>query len=474
MTKVNNKLPIIILFIIFAFGIFKYVNKNEDSLILATIGEDNITVDQFINSYSFGSSALKPNPDPKLFFLNAMINEIVLARELSENKQYKIENDDSRIELLKQELVVENIFKIEVENTIKITKEEVLESILNSRKKIKITYLYSSSFDRIVQCRDSLLNGYELHQLLKIKTINDDIIIKETTYMEESQINEPFKNVIFKLSPKIFSKIIRTDLGYYIIRIDDVINNSLSEMEIKKLNSTHKKIIWNKKGEQLAKDFVDSYMSPKNITVKSKSFNDMSVNIYNIYKKFGTIPLDNTSYAEPNQYKDWLNDTLIVHKDGIIKTKQILDYIKIRPIQYDSRNIEYFSNDLEKKLAVIIRDYFLISENTDSYDFGHKDIISQINQWKRKLIVDDYLERLQTSFISDKIEKNNQLYELLNKKLDSLRSTHNISINLELLSDIDVIDDVKGHIPELQLFKLGLPYLRKAYPTPNLMFIYVN
>ena len=157
-----------------------------------------------------------------------------------------------------------------------------------------------------------------------------------------------------------------------------------------------------------------------------------------------------------------------------MNTKQILDYIKIRPFQYDIRNIEYFSNDLEKKLAVIIRDYFLISENTDSYDFGHKDIISQINQWKRKLIVDDYLERLQTSFISDKIEKNNQLYELLDKKLDSLRSTHNISINLELLSDVDVIDDVKGHIPELQLFKLGLPYLRKAYPTPNLMFIYVN
>ena len=104
----------------------------------------------------------------------------------------------------------------------------------------------------------------------------------------------------------------------------------------------------------------------------------------------------------------------------------------------------------------------------------HKDIINQINQWKRKLIVDDYLERIQTSFISDKIEKNNQLYELLDKKLDSLRSIHNISINLELLSDVDVIDDVKGHIPELQLFKLGLPYLRKAYPTPNLMFIYVN
>jgi hypothetical protein len=59
-------------------------------------------------------------------------------------------------------------------------------------------------------------------------------------------------------------------------------------------------------------------------------------------------------------------------------------------------------------------------------------------------------------------------------KLDSLKSKIKISINLELLSSLDVIDDVKGHFQELQLFKLGLPYLREAYPTPNIMFAYIK
>ena len=65
-------------------------------------------------------------------------------------------------------------------------------------------------------------------------------------------------------------------------------------------------------------------------------------------------------------------------------------------------------------------------------------------------------------------------YDFLNKKLDSLKTKINISINMQLLSEIEVLDKIKGQIPELQLFKLGLPYLKKAYPTPSSFFKYVN
>ena len=41
-----------------------------------------------------------------------MINEMVLAKELSNNAKHKIQNDDFRIELLKQELLIENILEL--------------------------------------------------------------------------------------------------------------------------------------------------------------------------------------------------------------------------------------------------------------------------------------------------------------------------------------------------------------------------
>jgi hypothetical protein len=387
---------------------------------------------------------------------------------------------------------VENIFEIEVDNKISVTNEEILKSIIKSRKRVKITYLYSANHDMILQCQDSLLKGYDFHQLLEINYINNNIIIEETPYLLEGQITESFKDIIFELPPGIFSKIITKDFGYYIIKINDIVTESLSDTEIENFRSTHEKIIRNKKSNLLAKDFVDSYMSPKKIIIKSKSFKNLAETLFNIYKKFGMIPFDINSFRDNNLYGDWLNDTLIVHKDGIIKTNQILNYIKIRPIHFDNRDIDSFSSDLEKKLSILIRDYFLVMESHDNYDINYKNIINQRNLWKRKLIVDDYFNQLNVFPMNAIIRNNNETnrdydnnilrnriengesYSRLNMKLDSLKSKIKISINLELLSSLDVIDDVRGHFPELQLFKLGLPYLREAYPTPNIMFAYIK
>ena len=51
---------ILILFIILVLLFIKVVHKYQNPSILATIGSDHITVDNFIKSYSVGSSKLKP------------------------------------------------------------------------------------------------------------------------------------------------------------------------------------------------------------------------------------------------------------------------------------------------------------------------------------------------------------------------------------------------------------------------------
>ena len=457
--------------------------QTYNSSMLATVGDTNITLEQFTNSYSFGPSNLKPKNDPKLFYLEAMINEIVLAQELTKNKQYFIKDDDPRLKLLKQELIIEKIFEIEVDKKLIVTNKEILESIINSRKKVKITFLYSQDFDIISKCLDSLMNGVSFNQLSQIKYLNNYILVKQTPFTNIGQLIQPISDIIFKLPPGDISDIIVTDSGYFIIRIDDIVNRSLSINEIENIRSRHKKIIRNKKSNLLARNFVDSYMSHKDIVVKANSFNNLTRNLFYIYKQFGTLFLDPVLDREQNYFGDWINDSLVIHKEGIIKTKQILEHMSLRPIYLDTNSVDVFSRDLRKKLAVVIRDFFLLKENNDNYNINYDDINKQINLWKRKLIVDDYLNQINT--IPGELKTNNstlnnyllfnrmnnkQLYEKLNMELDSLKSLIDISINLKLLSGIDIIDNITGHHPELRLFKLGLPYLREAYPTPNKIF----
>ena len=65
MLKSNQVQLILILFIILLFVFYKLDYKDQNYLILATVGERQITAEQFIRSYSFGSSKLKPKNNTK-------------------------------------------------------------------------------------------------------------------------------------------------------------------------------------------------------------------------------------------------------------------------------------------------------------------------------------------------------------------------------------------------------------------------
>ena len=279
MSNIRNKILALICIMLGLIGYYVLHHKKNDAPILAVVGSSHISVDEFIKSYSFGSSQLKAKENPKLSYLHAMINERVLAQNLSKNKKYSIEDSDLRIELLRKELIVEKIFENQVEDRVEISEEEVLKSILDAQKKIKISYLYCTNYDQILECDHLISNGHDFDYIKNSLGQKYDLFINQTPFMNNNQIVEPFKNVIFNLVPGNFSKILRTDIGYYIIKIDDIITRSLSAIEIQNSKSTHIKIIKNRKSEKLARNFVNSFMSPKNIKVDNKSFHNLANNI---------------------------------------------------------------------------------------------------------------------------------------------------------------------------------------------------
>ena len=468
MLNIRNKILALICIILGLIGYYVLHDKENDAPILAVVGSSYISVDEFIKSYSFGSSQLKAKENPKLSYLEAMINERILAQDLSKNKKYSIEDSDLRIELLRKELIVEKIFENQVEDKVEISDEEVLKSILDAQKKIKISYLYSTNYDQILECDHLISNGHDFVYIKNSLGQEYDLFINQTPFMNNNQIVEPFKNVIFNLVPGNFSKILRTDIGYYIIKIDDIITRSLSAVEIQNSKSTHIKIIKNRKSEQLARNFVKSFMSPKNIKVDNKSFHNLANNLFKMLNGEGFLK-ENFFISNENQFLNWLNDSLIVHSEGIILTKEILKEIRLRPFRFNNKNIKSFKSDFEKKLAIIIRDYFLVLEHEKFGEINYSSINGEISHWKRKFIIDDFIQKFHKNSRIKKID-----YDFFNEKLDSIKTKINISINMQLLSEVEVFDKIQGQIPELQLFKLGLPYLKKAYPTPSLLFKYVK
>ena len=190
MLNSRNKILALICIVLGLIGYYVLHDKENDTLILAIVGSSYISVDEFIKSYSFGSSQLKAKENPKLSYLEAMINERILAQDLSKNKKYSIEDSDSRIELLRKELIVEKIFENQVEDKVEILDEEVLKSILDAQKKIKISYLYSANYDQILECDHLINNGHDFDYIKNSLGQKYDLFINQTPFMNNNQIVE--------------------------------------------------------------------------------------------------------------------------------------------------------------------------------------------------------------------------------------------------------------------------------------------
>ena len=460
--------------------------------ILAKVGKHSISVDQFIKSYSFGPSALKEGANPKVDYLNAMINELFLYEMLSQNHQYSISQTDSRLMLLKDEYLVEKMFTENVNENIYITDEEIIESIKASKKKLKLSYLFTRFIDTAENCLNVLKKVKNYNQLTdELFEISDEFSIGETKYLVYGEIDEPLNSIIFSLLPGQISKIITTELGYYILRVDDVITESGSNMDFEINKKRHKKILWNKKGNILAKEYLDLFLSPKNIIVKAESFTTIVNELYPLYKQYNSLPNDIfqliDEFKTMDNRDDWLQDTLVTYNSGGITCREIVLHIQRRPLFFNTKTINVFAEDFQKRLAIIIRDYFLINDAIKKgYQTG-RSLENELIIWKNNLVVNDYINSIKKDLLSQAYnEKSNKLgremvseiYEktkvLIKYKLDSLRTKIPLDVDQALLLNIEVDDQMIGHVPEVKLFKLGLPYFRLAYPSPNPLLGIIN
>ena len=146
--KKQTILLLIVMLLIATIFNFNCGKKTEpDQVVLAKVGDKVITAEEFRFNYEFGLPHLKLGPNPKESYLNYMIKEELLALagydeglDNSERVQ-RLENE------LTEELLVEQLFKKEVDDKITVTPDEIKDAIVKSSVKWKLRYWVEPSPD---------------------------------------------------------------------------------------------------------------------------------------------------------------------------------------------------------------------------------------------------------------------------------------------------------------------------------------
>ncbi len=484
-----------------------------EDVVVATVGDQSITVADFRRNYEFGLPHLKRDPDRKKSYLDYMIKEKVLSLE-----GYELGLDKSqRVQKLEQdlanELLIEELFRQEVNDKIHITPEEIKEAINRSKVTFKLRYWFEPNVDfadRVYQAMHERGYNAVVEDILKS---NPEVHLKpkdfETDYISWLDVSDKVLDAIKELPIGAISAPIEMDGNYFIFQIEDIRRDAVTENEYQSKAESFRKILFYRKLPQEAGRYVSEFMTPKNVVTKGPAFHKLGSALAEWKAKKAKDQIsfpDAVANAQESdgallELKKSIDEPLVTFAGGQWTIKDFLKSFDPKSVKAEPDDRNGLLNDLNQQIVMNIRDSFLVKEAKKRGLQKSPTVKKELQAWRDKWVYEEcrrlYNEGLKISdeqasdyfahfrdrykirwdddptFAEFRNQARRDAYiqhaqNILNQKVDSLAAYFPIQINKAVLDTINTIESEKSRWMSLQVFKrssnrLAVPMVDPAW-----------
>ena len=486
----------------------------QREVVIAQIGNRIITVRDFRLDYEFGFSHLKTGSDRKRSYLDRMIGERVLALRGYELGLDKSKRVQKLVKALEEELVIEQVFIDNVNAKVKISDQEIQDAINKSKVSWKLRYWFepNKEFAESV-CEHMREHGYA-ETVDQILSSNPEVNLKpsdfETQYLTWLDVSPEILEAIKNLHPGEISDPVEIGRGYYIFQLVDIRQEPVTEYEYASRAGTYRKILQARREQELAKKFISSLMTPKNVVTKGDVFADLAENLYEWYKNKDkkddlNEAIEKAGAEQPYlvQLRQNLDRALVTFEGGKWTVKDFLKRFNTKAVSATEEGFSAFRTELNQQIALTVRNHFLLKKGYSEKVHLRPAVRKEISQWTDKWVYRELRQQVASGIeISDEeapkyfakfkdrykirwddtpsYENNRTLVQIhatrqkelaaLNSEIASLKERFGITINQAVLDTITTIEFQKSHWATLNVFKRSSN--RMAYPVtdPNWVF----
>ena len=483
-------------------------NKSEsDPDIVAYIGDQKISARDFQLNYEFGFAHLKKTNDRKYTYLKYMINEALISQEgfhLGLDESERVKNQEAK---LLEELLVEELFRKKVDESIIISDDEIKDAITKSTVKWKLRYWIELNSEDALKIYNSIqVSGYTkvIQEILaKNPEENRDLKDLETRYLTWLDIPPGLLEKIKDLEIGEISKPIEIQGVYLLVQITDITRSGISDHDYKNTYNRFRQILFYREQNVKAASFVANFMDPKNVITKGNEFR-MLANALSEWKQQNSNTdsffesVEKAGKTEPALFdlKNNLENTFITFNDEHWTLKEFLDTFDAHSIKAKPFNKQLFRKQLKHQIAITIRNYFFVKEALDLGLDRSEVVVEQLDAWRNKWVYeearrfytrdikidnteakeyfDDHVSRYVTqkgkqpefSEVVSQVKRDTyieQAKKLLEAKIEQLKKNTLVKINRAVLDTITVSDSDKSRATNVFLFKSSSGKL--AFPT---------
>lgn len=468
-------------------------SKNNDSRtndsVVAVVGNINITIDEFVNSYEYGPAFYKRISNSKKVFLDNLIREKLLALDGLERKLDSTQNVREYHNAFFDDLATEELFKDVIQSKIVITQEEIDTTTKQKLIDVELEWLYSDQKDKIIKLSDSLKNGVDFQRLFEGQ-LNDTVSIDDRS-LKSSRFQLEMKNpelgkIIDRLENGTTSAPIKTNDGWYIVRLKNFSYSLItSEEDQNRIFEEARRAVMKMKMDRLSDKYVKELMAAQNPVIKRKPFHILRSYLakYELpEEKYIEWKLDQKLEEAKKEFdtNDFSQIVLAELKDSKITLNDFVVWYRTRNqyVKFDKRSFAQFSRSLEQTIWRMIRDKLLTSVAKEKGYYNNKKVVEQSKWWLYKILYSAVKNEMINSILIENKEINsnninnqpqNELIETeltkkFFRKINDLKKKYPVEINEILLNKIKVSDEENINAVDFYTVKRGGLIPRTPYP----------
>ena len=464
------------LFIIILSLLYSITNLTAQSDVIAKIGINEITKEEFKIRYELSPRILQNDLDSidslELKFLYSLVGEKLLALEAIDKGLTNSEEFKFYFTPIEKIFVRDEVFKVEIKDKVKITDQDISEGINKYIKILKVKTFASLDSSKISNLYNEILIKGSIDSLSITKS-DSSLQISEVEIKFGELDNETIENRLYNLKINEVTEPIQNKSSWFIFQLISTKPN-IPELSQDKFQDEVEKIISNRRIRNLYDEFYRKIFKGFTLKVNEDIFIKISDTFYeviisylnsipqeentekyylteqdilNVKEKLGSellkLELFNTPYSSVKVY-DFLSDLTIVDVSFNVVSQASINKVLSNELkrfmqqeyiyQYGIQMGIQFSNEVKFQLE-LWRDHLLSQMTRNSYSSQIKVTDGEIEQYYNDTFSDTSevgqinLQLLTTSDLSQvkailNLIENGNSFEQIAQEFDSTKNVH--------------------------------------------------
>jgi parvulin-like peptidyl-prolyl isomerase len=430
-------------FLLVIFALATTISAQPKESIVAEIGNQRITDKDFRLRFELSpylSRKSNWNIDTlKSDFLYSLVSERLWFLEAMDKMMDRTDKFQFYFKPIEDIFLRDALFKKEISDKILLSATDVSKAIYNSQYTSKTTVIYSPDSALIIKL-DGILGKsktVKLDSLLKTKEFTscsaNPIEIKLGTLKDEE-----IENSIFLLRPGGFTKPIKSEVGWVIFFVNDLVFKAIDLGDEKATNEA-KKIVKERRAFIKTNEFLQNYLRNFTLNIDEPAFKLVADKIYKTIVR-NTAKFDDTStisyslneidytLIKSELGKENLNKTLFSVKDKKVTIWDFLANLAFEEHAFTSKKKEGVYQRLSKLAKNFVQQNILTFEAENQGLFNAKSVRDDLESWKQNMMA----QMLKVSLLDSVRVSDQEIQDYYRKSV--LTDKDFVMVNLKLIT----------------------------------------